>query len=509
MTVIDQKRIAKNTLMLAIRMGLMIVVKLYTVKVIMEALGNVDYGIFNTVAAVVLTFSFINDTMSTACQRFLAVGMGKDDYAQVRRTFSLCILVFIVIAFIIAALCETGGLVLLHNKIQLDGRSMDVAHKVFQLAIISFIFTIIRTPYQGMVIMKEKMKVYTYISIIEVLGNLAVAILISHTDKDRLVLYSILMMAVNASVSLAYFGYCNIFYQECRYKYHWSWTEFKEIFYFTVWNMFGSLAITLKSYGLNVLINIFFGNVIVSARALAYKVYGILIDFSGNITTAVRPQIIKSYTAGDREGMFKLIFQGSKFAFYLFLLVSLPLYLEMPLVLDLWIDDVPEYTVLFTRLCIINGMFDVLVTPLAASMQAYGKIRTYQLVCSLFIMMVIPVSYLFLKLGFPPQTVFIVSIIICALAIILRVLFINHYIGLPVAGYFRKVLFPMASVTLCSAVIPAILEITVTQTLVRFLAVSISAVVMICISAFTIGMTVTERKHTIDYIKKTLKIKDK
>lgn len=507
MTVIDQKRIAKNTLMLAIRMGLMTVVKLYTVKVVMDALGNIDYGIFNTVAGVVLTFSFINDTMSTACQRYIAIGMGKNDFVKVRNTFSLCIMVFIAIALIVAMLCETGGLVLLHNKIQLDGRSMTTAHIVFQLAIISFIFTIMKTPYHGMVIMKEKMNVYTYISIIEVICNLGIAIMIAHSDKDRLIIYSVLMMLVNALVSLTYVSYCYIKYKECRFKYYWNWAEFKEILYFVAWNMFGSLAISLKSYGLNVLINIFFGNIIVSARTLAFKIYGILLEFSGNITTAVKPQIIKSYSASDKEGMFKLIFQGSKFAYYLFLIVSLPLFLEIPFVLDLWIDDVPEYTVLFTRLCIINGLFDVLVTPLAVSMQAYGKIRTYQLVCSFFIMLVIPISYIFLKLGFPPQTVFYVSIIICALAIGLRVLFINHYIGLPVGGYLQRVLIPMLTVTICSAVIPTILEMTVSNTVLRFFTVCATAVIMICISVYTIGMTVTERKHATDYIKIYLKAK--
>lgn len=507
MTVIDQKRIAKNTLMLAIRMGLMIVVKLYTVKVVMEALGNIDYGIFNTVAAVVLTFSFLNDTMSTACQRFLAVGMGKEDYAQVRRTFSLCVLVFAAIALIIVVLCETGGITLLHRRIQLDGRSMDVAHKVFHLAIISFVFTIMRTPYQGMVLMKEKMKVYTYISILEVLGYLVVAILIANSDRDRLVVYSVLMMTVNALVSVAYLTYCHLFHKESRFRLYWNLDEFKEIFHFTFWNMFGSLAMTLKSYGISVIINMFFGNIIVSARTLAYKLYGILLDFSGNITTAVRPQIIKSYSAGDRKGMFKLVFQGSKFSYYLFLLVALPLFLEIPLVLDIWIDDVPEYSVLFTRLCIINGLFDVLVTPLAVSMQAYGKIRTYQIVTSLFIMSVVPVSYLFLKLGFPPETVFYVSIIICALAVILRVFFINHYIGLPVGGYFRSVLLPMAVVTVFSAFLPAILEVVINDNTIRFFSVCVTSVMMICLTAYSLGMTLTERKHVREYINRFLHIK--
>lgn len=504
MPVIDQKRIAKNTLMLAVRMGVLLIVKLYTVNVVLAALGAVDYGIYNTVAGVVMTFSFLNDTMSTACQRFLAFSMGKNDYDEVKRIFSLCVIVFAAIAVLIVILCETAGLPLLHKKLNLDGRSMEVAHTVFQLAILSFFFTIVRTPYQGMVVIKEKMKVYSYMGIIEALGFLSVGFLISYGSHDRLVYYSVLMMSVSALVALGYVGYCNLFYHESRFKFYWNTEKFKEIFVFTFWNMFGSLAMSLKSYGINVLINMFFNNVMVAARSMAYKIYGMLLDFSGNITTAVKPQIIKAYSDGDEAGMFKLVFQGSKFASYLFLLVAIPMFLETPFILDLWLPYVPDNTVLFTRLCIVNGLLDVLVTPLAASMQAYGKIRTYQITCSLFIMLVVPVSYFLLSNGFPPETVFYVSIVICALAIVLRVLFINHYIGMPVWGYFRKVLWPILYVAVCSVVFPAVLETIMDYGLLRFLTVCSTAVLMICLTAYSLGMTATERKHVNDFIMKTI-----
>lgn len=501
MTAIDQKRIAKNTLMLAIRLGAMLLVKLYTFRAVLEALGVIDNGIYMTVAGVVLTFSFLNDTMSTACQRFLAFSMGKNDDAETKRLFNLCVLVFAALTVIVVILCETIGMPLLHNRIELDGRSMDVAHTVFQLAILSFVFNIARTPFQGMVIMKEKMKVYAYMGILEAIGNLIVALLISHDHShDRLIMYSVLMMAVSALVAIGYFVYCLLFYPECRLRFYWNTAKFKEIFIFTFWNMFGSLAMSLKSHGINVLINIFFNNVMVTARTIAFKVYGTLLEFSGNIITSMKPQIIKSYSEGDKEGMFKLVFQGSKFASYLFLMVAIPLFFEIPFILDIWLYEVPEYSVLFTRLCIINGVLDVLVTPLAASMQAYGKIRTYQITCSLFIMLVVPVSYVLLNNGFPPETVFYVSIVICAIAIIIRLLFIKHYIGMPVLGYFKNVLWPMACVACCSSVIPAVLENVMDYGVVRFLVVCSCAVIMIGVTAYTLGMTVTERKHVNEYI---------
>lgn len=504
MTVIDKKRIATNTLMLAVRMGVLLIVKLYTVNVVLAALGAVDYGIYNTVAGVVMTFSFLNDTMSTACQRFLAFSMGKNDNVEVRRIFSLCVIAFAAIAILIVILCETAGLPLLHKRLNLDGRSMEVAHAVFQLAILSFFFTIVRTPFQGMVVIKEKMKVYSYMGILEAFGFLAVGILISYGSHDRLVYYSVLMMSVSALVALGYVAYCNVFYSESRFKFYWNTEKFKEIFVFTFWNMFGSLAMSLKSYGINVLINMFFNNVMVTARTMAYKIYGMLLDFSGNITTAVKPQIIKAYSDGEKDGMFKLVFQGSKFASYLFLIVAIPMFFEAPFILDLWLPYVPDYTVLFTRLCIVNGLLDVLVTPLAASMQAYGKIRTYQITCSFFIMLVVPVSYFLLKIGFPPETVFYVSILVCALAIVLRVVFINHYIGMPIGGYFKNVMWPMCYVAILASVIPAILESVMDYGVTRFITVGITSVFMVCLVAYALGMSETEKKHTKEYLLKII-----
>ena len=282
-----------------------------------------------------------------------------------RRTFSLCVLVFIAIALIVVFLSETLGLWLVTRKVDAADR-LDAARVIFQFSIVSFFFMIIMTPFQAMVIIKEKMKVYTYISFFEAFGNLAIAIAISRTGHDRLIMYGFLMMLVNVAVSLYYISYCNAFWKECRFRFYWNRARFMEIFSFAGWNMVGSLSNTCKNQGITVLINMAkFGNVIVSANVMANKLYQSVQRFSENFMIALKPQMIKSYATGDREGMFKLLFQGSKFSYFLMFMISLPLLLETGPILNIWLKDVPDYTCLFVRLLLINALVEVFASPLA------------------------------------------------------------------------------------------------------------------------------------------------
>lgn len=503
MSVIDQKRIAKNTLLLYIRMGLIMLISLYTSRVILDALGATDMGIYSTVGGIVMMFAFLSNTMSTACQRFYAYELGRNDFAELKRVFSLCVSVFVAIAVLVVLFCETVGLALLYKKIQTEGR-FEAAMWVFQCSIVSFIFTILRTPYQGMIIIKEKMKVFTYISVVEAVGNLAIALLIAHTSNDRLILYGILMLVINALVSLYYIFYCTHFYPECRFRFCWDTQKFKEIFSFAGWNMIGSLASVCKSQGLTILLNMFFGNALVAARAMAYKVYTTIQQFADNFFVAMKPQLLKSYSAGDKEGMFNLVYQGSKFSFYLLFAISLPLLLETPFILDIWLKDVPDSTVLFTRLVIINALVDVLANPLATSMQAYGNIRNYQLMCGGLMLLILPVAWICLKCGLPAESIFIVSIIVCALAIVLRLLLVNHYLGLPIKEYLAKVLWPVALVVVLASILPICLENMIAGDVVRCIIVCIIAILMTGISVYAFGLTKTERKHIIEGIRSAL-----
>lgn len=493
---IDQKRIAKNTLLLYIRMGLIMLISLYTSRVILDALGEVDMGIYSTVAGIVMMFTFLSNTMSTACQRFYAYEMGRDDPEGLNRVFSFCVIVFCALSLLIVVLCETVGLWLLYQKINTDGR-MDAALWVFHCAVLSFVFTIIRMPYQGMVIIKEKMKVFAYISIFEALGNLAIAFLIAGTSHDRLILYGILMMLVNVGVSLYYVCYCVRFYPECHFRFVHGKHQFKEIFSFAGWNMIGSLANVCKSQGITILLNMFFGNAVVAARTMAYKVFSTLQQFADNFTTAIKPQIMKSYAAGDKEGMFKLVFQGSKFSFYLLFVLSLPILLETPFLLDFWLKDVPAYTVPFTRLVIVNALIDVFAYPLAVAIQADGRIRNYQLITGGLLLLILPVSYILLKVvpGVPPQLIFWTSIVVCFFALFVRVILVHRCTGMPVGGWLRMVLLPVFIVAIVSSVVPVVLEACMDASVVRFIVVILASILMVLLSSYCLGLTTTERKH--------------
>ena len=499
MSSIDQKRIVKNTLMLYFRMGLIMFVSLYTSRVVLDALGETDMGIYTTVAGVVMMFAFLSNTMSTACQRFYAYEMGANDHEGVKKVFSISVTVFFLISFIIFILCETLGLYFLYKKIRTEGR-LDAAVWIFQFAIISFIFTIMRMPYQGMVVIKEKMKVFAYISIFEAIGNLGIALVISHSSHDRLILYGLLMLIVNILVSTYYFVYCTKFYEECRYHFCWDTGKFKEIFSFAGWNMVGSLSGICKSQGLTILLNIFFGNAIVSARAMAYKVYSTLQQFSDNFIMAIRPQIIKSYSAGDKAGMFKLVYQGTKFSYYLLYTVCLPILVETPIILDLWLKDVPNYTVIFTRLLIINSLIDATAVPLATAMQAYGKIRDYHLICGGFTLSILSLSYIALKLHYPPESVLFISIVVCTIAIGIRLVFVHNGTKMPILDYLAQTIKPLIIVTVLSCPIPILIEYLLPYGWGRFFIVVFSSLIFSFATILAFGLTRSERRQLINYI---------
>ena len=284
MTSVDQKQIAKNAILLYVRMALMMLVSLYTSRIILYSLGETDFGIHNVVGGVVMMFSFLSGTMSTACQKFFALEISKGNQKELNRTFNLCLLVFLAIIILITILCETLGIWLLNQKLHTEGR-LEAARIVFQCSIISFALSIIRSPYQGMIIIKEKMKVFTYISVIEVMSNLGVALLINSSEKDRLILYGVLLIGVNLMVSLCYVIYCHLFYDECKIRPYWDNKKIKEIFDFAGWNMLGALAGICKSQGLNILLNMFFLPAVNAARGMAYKVYSTVQQFGDNFIT--------------------------------------------------------------------------------------------------------------------------------------------------------------------------------------------------------------------------------
>lgn len=500
MTVIDQKRIATNSILLYIRMIVVMLIGFLSSRVILNALGEVDFGVYDAVGGIILNVSFISGTMSTACQRWYSYELGRNNTQGLKQVFNLSLSIFLIISLIIVLLAETVGLWWLNKGMNVANR-IDAAKWVYQFSVLAFLFIIIRLPFQGMVIAKEKMKVFAYLAIFESVATLGIAVVIYYSNNDRLILYAFLMMCIQFLTTSFYWLYCRIYYQECRLEPYFEKDKFKELFSFASWNMIGATADSLKVHGVNLLLNNRFGVLANAPRGVAYKVFNSISKLNTDFFTAVKPQLIKSYAAGQLDEMKKLICQSSRFSFYLMFLLTLPIMLETPPILEFWLKgrfaNVPEMSVIFTRLVLADGLLNTLTSPLATSMQATGKIRNYQLVLGTTLLTIVPLAYIGIKyFGLPAPSVFIITLVIDIICQFIRVQFIRKGIGLEHKTYLKEVILPILLVSISSSV-PAI---ALHWAGIHFIITIFASIAFAGISAFFIGMTGSERKHTLDFV---------
>lgn len=499
MSVIDQKKITRNTIFLYLRMVLMLVIGLYTSRVILDALGERDFGIYNSVGGIVAAFSFISGTLSTACQRFYMVEIGKR--GNLRETFCLSLTVFAALAVVVILICEPSGLWILENRMKVDGR-MDAARWVFQFSILSFILTMLRIPYQGMVISREKMQVFAYLSLIEAILTLGITLLIRNSTSDRLVEYSGAMVAVPLIITSGYVFYCLRNYPECRFRFCWNSEKFRELFSFTGWNFIGTAAGVFKIQGINILLNVVFGPLVSAARGIAFKVYGAITQLQENFMTASRPQIIKAHAAGETEGMKKLIYQSSRFGAFLMLLVAVPVILEMDFLLGKWLLDVPDGTALFATLMLINALIDYIDYPVWVSIQANGQIKEYQLVVGLTMLGIVPISYAVLKFAdLPPESVFYVSIAVSVITIFERMFLSRKLVGLKPSDFIVKSLLPVAAVCCVTVGAGIAVRMAMDPGWARMMAVAAACVCTEAGCVLSFGMTRSEKDAVYQILK--------
>lgn len=454
----NNKRIAKNTILLYFRMLLTMSVTLYTSMVVLKTLGVDDFGIYNIVGGVVVLFSFLNNAMSTATQRFLNFEMGKGAEGNVNRMFSMSMTAHISIALIVVILSETIGLWFLNTQLNIPADRMNAANWVYQFTILTFCIQIIRVPYNASIIAYEKMSFYAYVSIIEVVLKLLIVFLLLFFGWDKLKLYAVLTFGVAFVVLILYKIYCNKVFTTCRYNFFRDKLLYKNLMSFSGWSMFGSLANVGAQQGLNILLNIFFGVAINAAMGIANQVSSAVYGFVSNFQTAFNPQIVKSYAMNDRVYFMNLIFQSSKFSYYLLLLLSIPLLISTDFILQAWLTNVPEYTASFCRLIILFLLVDAISAPLWMSVQATGEIRNYQILMGGLILLNFPLAYLVLKLGFPPQSVLIVRVLINLLTYAVRIFYLRTKINLPSGKYIREVILVVSLVTLLALPLPLIVH---------------------------------------------------
>lgn len=494
----NNARIAKNTLLLYVRMFFMMGIALYTSRVVLNTLGVEDYGIYNVVGGLVSMFGILNGSMSSATQRYITFELGKEKNNGLNKIFSLALQIHALIAIVTVLLIESVGLWFLYNKMTIPPERLTAAFWVLQASAFTFVFSIMSVPYNADIIAHERMSAFAYISIIEAVLKLAIVFLLLAVPLDKLIVYAILLAVVQLSIQMCYMVYCHRHFPESRYQHVKDWKLFREMTSFAGWNLFGGMASISFNQGLSMLLNVFFGPVVNAARAVATQVQSAIQMFITNFQMALNPQIVKTYAQEDFDAMHTLMFRSSRFSFFLMYLLSLPVLLEAPLILQIWLRTVPDNTVIFLRLIICTTLIYTIINPILVANNATGKVRTYYIVCGCMMISILPISYIVLRLGCPAYSVFVVHFCIEILTQAARLIMVRDRLRLSIRVYLKNVYLPIVLVVVFATIIPLWLHIAVDNEIARFIVVCLISVMSVAVCSFVFGLSKSERLFFIN-----------
>ena len=467
----DSKRIARNTLLLYVRMLLLLFIGLFTSRVVLAALGETDYGVYNAVGGMVTVFTFLTASISSAISRFLAFELGKGgDAIRMRKLFSAGIAIQLVFALVLVILAETAGLWFLHHRMNIPDGRMGAAEIVLQCSLVALVIQLLAIPYNAAIIAREKMSAFAFISLLEAGLKLAVALMVKYCLNDRLVLYAFLMAAVALVVRMSYGYYCRRHFPESRGKLIVDRSLLREIFSFSGWNFFGSSSYVLNTQGVTILVNIFFGVALNAARGVALQIENIAKQFVSNFLTAINPQITKSWASGNRDYCFSLVAKGVKFSLLVILAFFLPLYFEAECALDLWLAKVPAHSADFVRLALVGLLVDMVGNPLLTLILATGKVRNYYLLTGLTSYLCLPLAWLAFKLGAPVEWSYVSFILIYLIVLLERFVMARRIASFPLGKFFRS-LAPMLQVFALAFALAFMAHLLMPQGILRLLLV--------------------------------------
>lgn len=499
----NNKRIAKNTLFLYVRMLLIMGVTLYTSRVVLQVLGVEDFGIYNVVGGIVAMMGVLNGAMAVSTQRYLTFELGREDFVRLKQTFSMCITIYLFFAILLFVLAETVGLWFLNTQLVIPTERMVAANWTYQFSVLAAIASLLYVPYNAAIIAHERMNFYAYISIFETVIRLVVAFALLSIPYDRLIVYGLLLALMAILVAIVYRYYCISRFKECQYFFYWDKNMFAQLLAYSGWNLFGSLSGIAKGQGLNVLLNMFFNPSVNASRGIAYQVNAAVTQFFSNFYTAVRPQIIKYYAQNDLENMFKLVFRSSKFSFYLILLVALPVMVEASYIIQLWLGQLLEYVVVFTRLIIVITAVDAMAAPLMTTAHATGNIRLYQSLVGSLTILIVPVSYLFLRFAdCSPISVFWISLAASVVCLFVRLWIVWRLVKFPVGRYIKEIFVRGVLIAVLSAIVPAWGSYHMGTSFLSFCSVVFLCLLSTLIIVYSIGLTRGEKNIILEYIKK-------
>ncbi len=496
----NNRRILKNTLMLYFRMFLVMGISLATAGVTMRVLGSVDYGLNAVLGGIVAMFSFLNGALSGAASRFITYELGHGDFGRLNKVFNASLVIHLALGLLIVLLAETGGLWFFYNKMIIPPERLKAAFWVLQLSIIVVPLTLTQVPYGAVIIAHENMKIFAYVSIVDSVVRLLNIYLLLISPFDKLITLSVLLTAWNVIMMIFYRVYCIRRYPETKLRPCVDWKMYGEMFRFAGSDLVGCASVLLQGQGVNMLLNTFFGPVVNAARGVAYSVQGQATQFSSNFMTAVRPQIIKSYAAGDKDGMWLLVKRSGCLSYYLIWLLALPFVLEADYVLTLWLGKYPEHTVSFFKLILVSCLIQALKTPRSAALHALGKLFIPNIITGTVLCLSFPLAYIFLRLGYEPESVFHATNVSMLLSEVSSLLIQRYYIRFSIRDYLFSVYGRCILVTAVSLIISYALYDIFKPSFIRVIWTVCLTTLSISISVLYLGMSKSERLKVFQFV---------
>lgn len=498
----DNKRIAKNTVYLYFRQILILAISLYTSRVILNTLGATDYGLYNVVGGIIVLFSFITNALSNSASRYVAYAIGSNDPKEINRIFGSFLTLYYSLAVCILILGETVGLWFVYNYLTIPEERLTAALWVYHFSVVSSVLNLLYVPYHCLIVAHERMSAFAYISILEASLKLGIAFLLAISPFDRLVFYAALILLLGVFIRFVYVFYCKRNFPESSSKCVWDKKLFKEILQYSSWVLFGSLAYTTYTQGLNVLLNIFFGPIVNAARGIAVQIQTATQSFISGFQTAMYPQIIKSYAQNNLSRMHTLLHTVCKGSFFLFYVIAIPFLLKTSVILELWLKDVPDYTGPFTCFILVFSMLRALTNEINHAVQATGRIKLYQLVDGIMGLMVLPFAYVSLKfLDTDPVSVFVILVIVELITVFARIRIGVPQIGDSTIRFTKEVLLPVLYVSALGFILPFLVSIIVSDTFLGFIIVTFSVIIWTVPIVFFVGLNKQEKMIIVDKIK--------
>lgn len=497
------KRIAKNTFLLYIRLAIVLVVSLYTSRVVLSTLGVVDYGIYNVVAGFVSMFALLSTSLTNAVRRFYNYEIGKNGLSGMRAIFATSIYIQLIIAVVIVLLAETLGLWYINNKLVYPPERYNAVIIVYHAAVVSLLLVVLQIPYSAAIIARERINYYAIVSIADVLLKLFIAIITPYFALDNLMVYGCLITGISFINFLLYFIYSKQSFPELRFKRFYDKDLFAKMLKFSGWNAVAGFSSTVMDQGINILMNAFFGPIVNAARGVAYQVKGALLGFVMNITTASSPQLTESYSSGNVERAHHLMFTVSKLIFLSLYIVALPIMYEIDYVLAIWLgENIPDHTSLFLIIVLISALVDILVTPISILVSAVGDIALLNATCGLLGLSWIPISYVALKNGAQPEHVFLIGLFVSVITLVSSVLIMQKKTTVRASQYFKEVLAPISLTVLLTFILPYLFKMFMDEGFFRAIIVTIVSIIAVLFVGLYVGLNKHERAFVFSYIDK-------